>query len=92
MKKILLLQVCIFLFIIISDSLVIAQKPKFLWVKQAGGLDFDGGSGIAVDGSNNIIVTGSLRGLVNFDDTVLNGGNGGFLLQSTIMTVNFFGL
>ena len=51
------------------NDIVSAQSPNFLWVQQAGGTDEDEGLGIAVDGSDNSIVTGW------FEGTTTNGPN-----------------
>ncbi len=37
-----------------------------VWAKQAGGTSFDEGNGVATDGSNNSIVTGSFNGTATF--------------------------
>jgi hypothetical protein len=45
---------------------------NFLWVEQAGGMDFDEGAGIATDGSGNSIVSGEFRGTATFGDITLS--------------------
>lgn len=44
---------------------------NFLWAARAGGVDDDGGYGIATDGSGNSIVTGFFSGTASFGDTTL---------------------
>jgi len=42
-----------------------------IWVQRAGGTDFDYGYGVAVDGSDCVIVTGEFRGHASFGGTTL---------------------
>lgn len=49
---------------------------NILWAKQAGGSNYDGGNGIAVDGSGNSYVTGYFQGTASFGNTTLvSSGN-----------------
>jgi Beta-propeller repeat len=58
-----------------EDVFVAKLSPsgKFLWVVSAGGNGSDVGRGIAVDGKNNIYVTGYLEGSAIFGSTTLTG-------------------
>jgi len=42
------------------------SNGNWLWATQAGGVDYDGGSGIAIDDNANSYVTGSFSDTVNF--------------------------
>jgi uncharacterized protein YjdB len=56
-----------------SDDIFIAKfdaAGKLVWVKQAGGEDFDRGLAVAIDGAGNIVVTGFFEGFAIFDDGV----------------------
>ena len=44
------------------------------WARSSGGVDHDSGSGIAIDASSNIYVTGYFEGTVAFGDTSLTSG------------------
>ncbi|MDT3739444.1 MAG: choice-of-anchor D domain-containing protein [Candidatus Kapabacteria bacterium] len=57
----------------VSDIFVanIMSDGKFYWAKRAGGNDIDVGYGIAVDVSDNAIVTGAFIGDADFDNTVI---------------------
>ena len=48
-----------------------AQNVDLLWVKQAGGTDYDFGHSIAVDANGNNYVTGSFSGSSTFGTTTL---------------------
>jgi len=48
-----------------------AQNVDWLWVKQAGGTDYDFGHSIAVDANGNNYVTGSFSGSSTFGTTTL---------------------
>ena len=67
MKKIILSAVCI-----IAAILANAQTPTFEWAKNMGGFGQDAGYAIALDGSGNILTTGSFA----YNDSV--GGSGDF--------------
>ena len=56
---------------------------NLIWVKQAGGVDFDVGHSIATDHDNNIYVTGNFRDTTVVEDTILisRGINDIFLLK-----------
>ncbi len=66
MKKtfliVLLLLSCVFIF---------AQLNPWLWVKNAGGTNYDGGNGIAVDARGNSYVTGGFEGTATFGSPTL---------------------
>lgn len=51
---------------------------NFVWAHRIGGLDFDRGNDVAVDGSGNVYATGGFTGTVDFDP-----GPGIFNLPST---------
>jgi hypothetical protein len=58
-----------------DQDIVIAKSDadgNFLWAAQVGGTGFDGGYGIAMDGSGNSLVTGAFSGTVTFGDTTLS--------------------
>ena len=40
---------------------------NLVWAKQMGGLGFDQGASLAVDGSGHVVTTGTFEGLVDFD-------------------------
>src|SRR6266567_4198636 len=44
---------------------------NLLWVRQAGGADYDVATGIAVDGAGHCFVTGHIRGTATFGTTSL---------------------
>ena len=50
----------------LPNKAVYSQAPEFTWAKRASGTSFDGGAGIATDGSGNSYVTGDFAGLVTF--------------------------
>ena len=59
---------------------------EFLWVRTFGGIENDGGHGIAVDEDNNIFVCGSFQDTVDFDpgsgvDTHISGANSSAFLS-----------
>lgn len=69
MKNIYLVAILIiFLFINFNMN---AQQATWLWVKQAGGSDWDISNSIACDQNNNIYVTGFFSGNAMFSDTML---------------------
>src|SRR5205814_370722 len=45
-----------------------------LWVKQIGSSGFDKGTAVAVDGANNVLVTGFFNGTVDFGLGTVTGG------------------
>jgi hypothetical protein len=61
------------------------SSGNFLWAKTWGGIDYDYGYGVAVDGSGNVYVTGSFQSTVDFDpdpgvdNHTSNGGSDVFL-------------
>jgi hypothetical protein len=59
------------------------SSGNFIWVKQAGGGDNDGGLGIAVDANKNSYVTGYFSGIATFGTNQFNsvGGNDIFLAK-----------
>ena len=60
------------LFILALCSIALfAQNVDWLWVKQAGGTDYDFGHSIAVDANGNNYVTGSFSGSSTFGTTTL---------------------
>lgn len=52
---------------------VLAQRAGFCWVNRAGESNDDSGNGIALLGSDQIIVTGSVDGKLCIDDLLDNG-------------------
>ena len=62
---------CIDIFIAKLDS-----SGNWLWAKKAGGTDWDGGLGIAVDASGNSYVTGYFADSAIFGSTTLTGNEG----------------
>ncbi len=53
----------------------LAAAGDLIWVQRAGGTDFDYGYGVAVDGSDHVIVTGEFRGHASFGGTTLNANS-----------------
>jgi FlgD Ig-like domain/Cep192 domain 4 len=47
-----------------------------IWVRQAGGIDYDEGTGVTVDNGDNIIVTGYFTGQAQFGSTIIQGQGG----------------
>jgi len=67
---------------------------NFVWAKQLGGTDYDGGSSIAVDGSGNVYTTGSFQGTVDFDPgasifTLTSAGVGDIFVSKLDLLGNF---
>ncbi|MFM9984009.1 MAG: SBBP repeat-containing protein, partial [Flavobacteriales bacterium] len=65
-----------------SDVFVakVNQNGDVIWAKQAGGIGNDGATGVAIDGSGNVYITGQFRGTATFGSTTLtsmdyDGGN-----------------
>ncbi len=56
---------------------IFAQSPDYLWVKQAGGIGIDFGSGITVDNENNYIVVGQFSDTAIFGDTSITSAGMG---------------
>jgi hypothetical protein len=46
----------------------------YMWAKRFGSYDSDRGCGVALDGSGNVLVTGSFSDTVNFGGTALSSG------------------
>lgn len=61
-----------------TDVFVAKYDPNgsLIWAKSAGGIDDDRGYGIAVDGSDNIVVTGEFAGEAGFDGDTLTSVGG----------------
>ncbi|MCB0744188.1 MAG: SBBP repeat-containing protein, partial [Ignavibacteriae bacterium] len=58
-----------------------AQNGSLVWAKRVGGTSYDSGLDIAVDGTQNIYITGYFNGTVDFDpDAGINNliSNGGY--------------
>jgi len=58
---------------------------NFIWAKKLGGTGSEYGVSIAVDGSGNVLTTGSFAGTVDFDP-----GAGTFTISSTVASVEIF--
>lgn len=43
------------------------SNGNFIWAKKMGGTGFDSGYSITIDGNNNILITGTFSGTVDFD-------------------------
>jgi len=57
-----------------QDDIFVAKldsSGNWLWTKQAGGTNYDGGYSIAIDSSGNSYVTGYFRGTASFGNTTL---------------------
>jgi hypothetical protein len=56
-----------------DDIFVVHYNPDgtIMWAKRAGGTDYDFGNGVSVDGSENIYITGSFKGIANFGPYIL---------------------
>lgn len=62
----------VFLFIFILTAMCLsAQSPEWMWAKQAGGMDYDSGYGIATDSIGNSYVTGCFEGTATFGNITL---------------------
>ncbi len=57
-----------------EDVFVVKLDPtgNFLWAKQMGGTELDRGNSVTVDNSDDIILTGRTKGVVDFNGTTLN--------------------
>ncbi len=67
-----------------SDEIFVAKYDRdgnVLWAKSAGGIHYDRGAGIAVDGGGNCYVTGSFQGPASFSGTILTNPAGMFLAK-----------
>lgn len=58
-------------------SLSAETIPQFGWVRQVGGITNDYSNCVAVDASNNVYISGSFQGSVNFGITNYSTSNGG---------------
>jgi len=60
------------------DAFVVKYSPTgvLLWAKGLGGTATDNGSGVAIDGSDNIIVVGNFQGSANISGTILTATGG----------------
>jgi Fibronectin type III domain/Beta-propeller repeat len=71
--------------LLISDAFVAKYTGTgaYLWAQRFGGTNGDWGSALAVDGSNNVVVTGAFQGTVDFGNGPLTsaGSFDIFLLQ-----------
>ena len=67
----------IFTFLLMVNMLLIAQVPDWLWATQAGGIDYDGGSAIAIDDAGNSYVTGIFRDTATFGSYSLTSSGHG---------------
>jgi hypothetical protein len=66
MKRLVMTVILGGLCVFILSGAVLAQDPKSVWVRQAGGEEIDAGYGIAVDGWGNSLVTGTFSGTADF--------------------------
>ena len=69
----------IFLFtlLLMFNTVLITQTPQWLWITQAGGIDYDGGSAIAIDDAGNSYVTGIFRDTATFGSYSLTSSGRG---------------
>ena len=58
-----------------GDMFLVSYSPAgaFRWVKRMGGVGFDPGTGLAVDSSDSVVVTGSFKGTVDFAGDGIGG-------------------
>ena len=65
--------------------LKLGAAGNFIWAKGFGGTNIDNGASIALDANNDLLITGSFRGLGDFDPTIgtfyitSNGQTDGFI-------------
>src|SRR5439155_13529664 len=61
-----------------SDVFVVKYAPTgaYLWARTFGGTSFDSCSGLAVDGSGNVVVTGTFTGAADFGGGALTSAGG----------------
>ncbi|MCK4694434.1 MAG: SBBP repeat-containing protein, partial [Candidatus Cloacimonetes bacterium] len=59
------------------NTVLITQTPQWLWITQAGGIDYDGGSAIAIDDAGNSYVTGIFRDTATFGSYSLTSSGRG---------------
>ncbi|TNE50414.1 MAG: hypothetical protein EP343_08085 [Deltaproteobacteria bacterium] len=63
------------------------NNGKWLWVKQAGGKQYDVGYGIDVDASGNVYITGVFQEEVSFGSTTLtSSGQGSYIYAARLDT------
>lgn len=66
---------------------------NFVWVKQIGGIGFDGSNAITTDSNNSIYTTGSYKNTIDFDPNVgvynlTANGNSDFFIQKLSQCIN----
>jgi len=68
-----------------SDVFVARYSPAgaHLWSRTSGAAGGDGGQGVTIDGSGNVVVTGSFQGSVDFGGGALTSIGGGDLFVAT---------
>jgi len=69
-----------------DDDIFLAKYDTYgnhIWSKHFGAADGDGGTSVSIDGSGNVLMTGSFRGTVNFggNDLTSAGWNNIFLAK-----------